>query len=70
MWAKKDFIIFFAGFEACHTLAHIIIGASGILPLQFFFINWTPQLNIFAIAIHGLITIGLLWWASRLKCCQ
>lgn len=70
MWSKKDFIIFFAGVEAFHTISHIIVAATGVLPLQFTFITWTQQLNIIAIIVNAIITGGLLWWASRLKCCQ
>lgn len=70
MWSKKDFIIFFAGVEAFHTVSHAIVAITGVLPLQFAFITWTQQLNIIAIVVNALITAGLLWWASRLKCCQ
>jgi hypothetical protein len=70
MWSKKDYIIFFAGVEAFHTLCHIIISISGTLPIQFFFITWTQPLNIIGIVVNAVITLGLLWWASRLKCCQ
>jgi len=67
MYSQRDIIIFLAGFEAFHTLSHIIIGASGILPLTFFSITWTQHLNIVAIIVNGLITVGLLWWVSRVK---
>lgn len=70
MWSKKDFIIFFAGVEAFHTISHIVMGFTGVLPIQVFFVTWTQQLNIIAAVVNGLITIGLLWWASRLRCCQ
>ncbi len=70
MWSKKDFIIFVAGIEAFHTISHAIIAVSGILPIQFFFITWTEQLNILAIAANGIITLGLLWWSTRLRCCR
>jgi hypothetical protein len=68
MWSKKDLIIFFAGVEAFHTLSHLMIAVSGTLPIQFFFITWTQPLNIIGIIVNGLVTIGLLWWASRLRC--
>lgn len=64
-WSKRDIFIFFAGAEAFHTLTHVIISVSGTLPLQFFYITWTQQLNLLAIIINGAITIGLLIWASR-----
>ncbi len=70
MWSKKDYIIFFAGIEAFHTISHGIILFTGILPLELPFITWTQQLNIIAIVVNAIITVALLWWASRLTCCR
>lgn len=67
MWTKKDIIIFLAGAEAFHTLSHIVINFSGLLPITLFSITWTQSLNMLGIVINALITVGLLWWASKLK---
>ena len=67
MCSKKNIIVFFAGAEAFHTLGHIIIGMSGMLPIKFFSILWTQNLNIVGIIINAVITMGLLYWASKLK---
>ncbi len=66
MFSKKEIIIFLAGAEASHTISHIFINYLGILPLHFLWINWTQQLNVFAIIANAVITALLLWWASRL----
>lgn len=67
MCSKRDVIVFLAGASAFHTLSHIFIAYLGILPLTFLSIEWTQQLNIFAIVLNALITLALLWWAKNLK---
>lgn len=67
MCSKRDTIIFLAGVEAFHTISHIAIGLTHILPIEICKITVTYQLNLMSIIINGLITAGLLWWASRLK---
>ena len=69
MCTKKEVLIFLAGAEAFHTLGHIVLSTSGLLPLHIAWLPWTftPQLNIAAIAVNALITISLLYWASTLK---
>ena len=67
MCSKRDTIFFLAGAEAFHTLSHVIIAFTGTLPIKVFSIIWTQQLNFLGIVINGLVTCGLLWWASRLK---
>ncbi|HRN78273.1 MAG TPA: hypothetical protein PLU71_03465 [Candidatus Dependentiae bacterium] len=66
-WTQKEFIIFLAGAEAFHTLAHLYIALVGTLPIQFGGITITPQLNMFALIINAIITVGLLWWAQTMK---
>jgi hypothetical protein len=66
-WTTRDIFIFLAGAEAFHTLSHVLINVSGTLPITFFNITWTQQLNLLAIIINGAITIGLLIWAARIK---
>jgi hypothetical protein len=67
MWSKRDIIIFLAGAQAFHTLSHMLLGVSGSLPLRFFSITLGQNLNLIAIIINALATIGLLLWASRLQ---
>jgi len=67
MLSKRDIIIFFAGAEAFHTLVHILFSMAGTLPIKFFNFLLTPQLNMFAIVLNAIITIGLIWWAARIK---
>lgn len=66
MFSKKEIIIFFAGAAALHTINHLFIQYAGVLPLNFFSITLTEQLNMVAIIASGLLTAVLLWWASRL----
>lgn len=70
MWSKKDWVIFFAGIEVFHTLSHIALALSGALPVEFFFVMWTEQLNRWGIIINAAIALGLLWWAYQLSCCE
>ncbi len=67
MFSKRDIVIFFAGAEAFHTLVHIWFSMAGTLPIKVFNFSLTPQLNMFAIVLNAIITIGLIWWAHRLK---
>jgi len=64
MWSTRDIILFLAGAEAFHTLSHIVIAFSGLLPIKICSITWTKQLNVLGIVINALITAGLLWWIS------
>ena len=66
MTTLKAWIIFFAGAEAFHTLSHIVFYFSGILPIAFYSIVVTQQLNLWAIIINAVITGLLLWWAYKL----
>lgn len=67
---KRDGLIFLAGAEAFHTLTHVWIGMSGMLPMTVAGLpsfTLTPGLNLLAVAVNGLIMAGLLYWAYRLK---
>ncbi len=66
MWSKKEIVIFFAGVEAFHTLSHIMLSYFHVLPIQFFSLTWTSQLNIVAIITNAIITAALLWWSTKL----
>lgn len=67
MFSKREMIIFFAGAQTFHTISHIIMGYANVLPIQMFSINWTAQLNMYAIIINAVIMGALLWWAARTK---
>jgi hypothetical protein len=67
MWETRDIVIFLAGAEVFHTLSHILFNYSGTLPVHFWFINWTKQLNLWGIIINALITLGLFWWIAQLS---
>lgn len=68
--SKKNVLIFLAGAEAFHTLTHIYLYMSGMLPLQFSWVTLTSQLNVWMIVVNALITFGLLWWARCLSHCE
>lgn len=67
MWSKKELIIFFAGAQAFHTLLHILMFFSNMLPIKFFSINLTKQLNFYSIIFNLIITVLLILWASRVE---
>ncbi len=67
MFKLRDVIIFLAGVEFFHTLSHIILPYFVTLPMQLNFMTLTPYLNLIIIIINAIITILLLWWASRLS---
>lgn len=62
----RDVVIFFAGAEAFHTLSHLLLAYVFKFPLDLNFIVLTATMNLWAIVFNGLITLALLWWASRL----
>ncbi len=64
---KREIIIFFAGFEAFHTLSHLALSISGQLPMRVFGFTLTAGRNAWAIVSNGAITAVLLWWVGRLK---
>lgn len=63
----RDALIFLAGAEFFHTLSHIILPYIVTLPLNMDFMILTPSLNKWVIIINAIITIALIWWASRIK---
>lgn len=67
MLKLRDVIIFLAGAEFFHTLSHIILPYFVALPIQLSFMALTPNLNLLIIIINAIITLLLLWWASRLS---
>lgn len=67
MLKLRDVVIFFAGAVFFHTLSHIMLPYFVRLPMDMGFMMFTPTLNIWAIVTSAILTIILLWWASRLK---
>lgn len=67
MFSLKNVLIFFAGAEFFHTLSHILLPFFVKLPLETKIIYLTPTLNIWAIIINAIITLGLLWWAKKVE---
>jgi hypothetical protein len=67
MVSTREWIIFLAGAQTFHTITHILMNVSGALPIRFFAINLTPQLNIGAIFVNLLITAGLFWWLLKVR---
>lgn len=67
MFSLKNVLIFFAGAEFFHTLSHILLPLFVELPLKTKVIHLTSTLNIWAIIINAIITLGLLWWATKVK---
>ncbi len=63
----RDVIIFLAGVSFFHTLSHIFLSLYVALPLASSIVVITPNLNLTAIIANALITVLLLYWASRLK---
>ena len=64
----RDIVLILAGAEAFHTLSHMWLGTSGVLPLQVKMphMTVTARLNIAAVIVNALVTVGLFWWALRL----
>lgn len=67
MFSLKNLLIFFAGAEFFHTLSHILLPFFVKLPLETKVITLTSRLNFWAIIINAIITLALLWWASKVK---
>lgn len=67
MFSLRNILIFFAGFEFFHTISHIAMPFLVSFPLDLKFMLLTSTMNNWAIVINGIITIALLWWASRLS---
>jgi hypothetical protein len=63
----KNILIFLAGAEFFHTFVHVMLAYVNRFPIDMKLTVLTSSLNIWGIIINGLITIGLLWWASRLS---
>lgn len=67
MFTLKNTLIFLAGAEFFHTLCHALLPLFVKLPAELTRITLSPALNMWAAIVNGIITIALLWWASRVK---
>lgn len=62
----RDVIVFLAGAEFFHTISHIILPYFITLPIHTSVIEVTHTVNYVAIFINAIITLLLLWWATKL----
>lgn len=62
----RDVVIFVSGAAFLHTISHIILPYLVTMPLDMGFMVLTTRCNFWVIGISAIITIALLWWASKL----
>lgn len=62
----RDVVVFLAGAEFFHAISHIILPYFIALPIHTNIIEVTSTVNYVAIFINAIITLLLLWWASKL----
>lgn len=62
MLTTREWLLFFAGAQAFHTISHIFLYFANILPITIFSISFTQQLNLLAIIINAATTVALLWF--------
>lgn len=65
MFTTKHLLYFLSGAAFFHTLGHIAIIFTNLLPMNVFGIEFTTNLNYITIAISGLITVALLYFANN-----
>jgi hypothetical protein len=63
----RNVLVFLAGAEAFHTLSHMWLAVSGLLPMEIHHptMTITQNLNVIAIVANALITAALLYGATR-----
>ena len=66
MLTVRDAIIFLAGMEFLHTLAHFALNFYMHFPMTTNVGTFTANMNFWAIMINGIITLLLLFWARRI----
>lgn len=59
----KEILKFFVGFQTAHTLSHIWVQFSGILPYTFWNFTLTMSLNFWAIITNAAILVALIYFA-------
>jgi hypothetical protein len=67
MFSLKNILIFLAGVFFFHTIHHAMIPYYVDLPIHLKGFTLTPTFNLWAVVISAIITVALLWWASRIK---
>lgn len=67
MCCLRDLIVFLAGAEFFHTLAHVFLPRFVELPLDAGFLVLNEQNNMMMIIVNGLITLALLFIAHKMK---
>lgn len=67
MFTTRELAIFLAGAQTFHTLSHIMIMYTGLLPIKIFNFNWTAEWNVGAIMLNIALTGALFWWISTLS---
>lgn len=67
MITKRDAIVFLAGAAALHTISHLALAYSDMLPMRFFSFIWTKEANTVTVVISAAVTIALILWARSLK---
>lgn len=65
---KRCLFVFLAGALAMHTLGHIMLMYSNLLPMNAFGITLTANLNYGVIGISALLTLLCLYVARSYKC--
>ena len=66
----RDTVVFLAGAIAFHTVSHIWLGMSDLLPMSVPLMpsfTITQSINGVIIVGSAFVTVGLLYWAHRLK---
>lgn len=65
---SKCLFVFLAGVAFMHTIGHVSLMVTNLLPLTAFGITVTPNLNYVIIAISLVLTLLFLYMASRREC--
>ena len=66
MFSLRDVVVFFAGAVFFHTISHIMLPNFIALPWDMNFMILTKTMNYWIIGVSAVITLLLLWWASKL----
>ena len=68
MLTLRETLLVLVGAEAFHTLSHLWLGRSGLLPMQLRLphMTVTTRVNLVAVVVNAVITAALFWWAARL----
>lgn len=65
-FSKRDWVLFFFGAQVFHTLSHIMLAVTGVLPVQVFSWTITQQTNLIIILVNILVTVALGYWLYRI----